>query len=147
MGLAYLARDAKTVLSVGQWLKAQQDASQTIVREYDNGIIYVSLTWVGKIRDYGDSFPEYYKLIRMDVFNYDSDGFKRPDPTKTEQWFPTEPKAVAAYEAFVTEWSDSYVSSEGSFVEDGNTLTPPPPPDPDAPTTSFNDPIAGDCAW
>lgn len=147
MAVAYLAPDGKTRLQMIEWVKAQKDHSQLFLREYDNGIIYVTVQWVGKVMNYGDVYPEFYKVMRLNVSNYTSEGILAPDPTMASVWFPNEKLAIEAYEKFVMEWSASNRDSTGKFIEEDNALTPPPPPNPDAPTTEVNDAIIGDCAW
>jgi len=147
MAVGYLQPDGVKRMTHDEWATMRKLPEACILREYDNGIIYVKVEWIGKIVDYGNVFPDYYKNVRLDVFNYGADGTRSPDPVMSEQWFQNEKKAFAAYETFVTNWSDSHLDSEGAFIEEGNALTPPPPPNPDAPTTTFNDPVVGDSAW
>jgi hypothetical protein len=147
MAVAYLASDGKTRLSLMGWKEAQNDHNQRFLRQYDNGIINVEVQWVGKVMNYGDVYPEFYKVVRLDVLNYTVEGSKAPDPVMSDQWYPNEKLAIKAYEDFIMQWSASNRDSTGKFIEEDNALTPPPPPNPDAPTTEVNDAIIGDCAW
>lgn len=131
MPTVYAARNGD-VLTKEQWKEKRADERYAIVRRYDNGAVRVDLEWVGKITDFGQVLPEYYKMFRLNVQNYDSGGVLRPDPVEQDRWFGMEERAIREYETFLMRWTESGIDRFGEFAEVGNTLALPNPDAPDA---------------
>jgi hypothetical protein len=143
----YLDHDGNRI-SLEQYKAHQADPTYTQVHAYDNGRVRAVVTWIGRIVDPGSTFPDYYKLFKVEVWNYTEGGELAKDPGYPK-FFPTRDKAVEEYNFFVARWSESELDDEGQLIEAGNTLTPPPPPNPDAPSSAppADDDIAGVGAW
>lgn len=144
MAVAYLDHDGK-LISQATYEKCQADQNYRVLRQYDNNAVRIELLWTGKIANYGQVFPDFYKLFTLRVHNY-RDGALVKDITQDGQTFPTMEKAIAGYETLLLQWTDCVTNSEGDFVEVDNTLTPPPPPNPDRPENDAED-MGGVGAW
>lgn len=121
----------------GEWLKRLADDSYRTVRQFDNGIVQVSLFWVGKLnRLQAQSFRDTWPVFSVRVLNYKADGSLAADPVDDNRTFHDEESALDWYEEFLTTWTESVIDDDGKLVEVDNHLAPPPPPDPDAPTSS-----------
>lgn len=120
----------------GKWLKLLADDSYRTVRQFDNGIVQISLFWVGKLnRVQASSFRDTWPVFALRVMNYRDDGSLTADPVDDGRTFPTEEDAIKFYETFLLQWTDCEQDDEGKLIEVDNHLAPPPPPDPDAPTS------------
>lgn len=122
-----------------KWAALRDDPNYRLVRAYDNGAIRVDVEWLGELRDPFETFPEFYKLFRLNVWNYDAANQLRRDPVEDGKTFPTEELAVQAYELFLERWTSSHRGERGEFIEEGNELAPPPPPAPDTPMTDVSE--------
>lgn len=128
------------------WKIKTADAAYSIVRQYDNGVVQITLKWIGRVPNPGDSYPEYWPVFRILVKNYRGDGSLVNDPVDNDKIFPTEKTGIAAYEEFLTKWTACEVDPEGDFIEADNALTPPPPPDPNKPNTESEE-LGESGAW
>ena len=147
MATGYLNRAGEQI-SKKKWSELMLDPDYVSVREYDNGVIRVSLRWSGCVKNFGNTFPNYYKVFTLSVSNYREDGSLVKDPVEQELTFPNEASAVNFYEKYLLKWTDSERNDANEFVEIGNTLTPPPPPDPDRPSVEPDMPeLGGVGAW
>lgn len=117
-----------------EWSRLRDDREYRIVREYDNGEIYVRLEWLGEVGD-TNTFRDCWKLFKLTVGNYTADGQLHDDPVENGKTFAYEATGIQAYEAFLERWTASQRNADGEFEEADNNLTPPPPPDPDAPSS------------
>src|SRR3569832_380552 len=132
----YRDREGKAI-SEAQWKKLQADPAYKTVKEYDNGVVRVTLQWNGRIEGAAAStYAEYWPVFILLVKNYKQDGTLVNDPVDTAQPFPTEEADIILYQEFLEKWTDSQIDDSGEFVEEGNILTPPPPPVPIKPTTA-----------
>ena len=129
-----------------------KDPAYRIVRSFENDTVRLEVLWTGMGGDPNDSLPDFWPLFELQVFNMNSSGARAPDPIDHGKVFPTEKKAIAAYEEFLVKWGGGELGQDGEFVEVGNEaeppkpVEPPKPPPPDQPTTT----IAGlndDGAW
>jgi hypothetical protein len=135
-GYVYLNREGVRI-DHETWLKHLGDDSYRTVRQFDNGVVKVTLFWVGKLNAVQrQSFRDTWPVFEMRVLNYKADGNLAADPVADGQSFPDEESAIKGYEEFLLQWTDCDRKDDGSFVEVDNHLAPPPPPDPDAPTSS-----------
>ncbi|MFK3741065.1 hypothetical protein [Massilia sp. TN1-12] len=142
----YQDRDGKRI-DGEQYKQARQDPSYVQVRSYDNNQVRATVEWIGRIENPQDQFPDYYKLFRVDVWNYTDGGQLAKDPAYP-QFFSNEAAAAKEYEAFIERWTEAERMADGELVEHGNTLLPPPPPNPDAPASiPLDDDVAGVGAW
>lgn len=144
----YIDREGNAITEA-DWKKKQADAAYAVVKEYDNGVVRVTLKWNGRIAGPdATSYPDYWPVFVLLVKNYKADGTLVNDPADNDQKFPNEEAAIKAYEAFLTKWTESQIGESGEFQEEGNVLTPPPPPDPNKPQTEVDIPeLGGVGAW
>lgn len=141
----YIGRDG-ALMRLADWKLKQADATYKTVREYDNAVVRVELTWSGRVVDPGNTFADYYPVFVLLVKNYKADGTLANDPVDSDKTFPNEALAVAAYQEFLKRWTECSSTETGAFVEADNLLAPPPPPDPNRPATESED--SGGCgAW
>lgn len=125
-----------------------QDPEYSIVQEFDNEVVKVTLRWQGKVVNGGNTLPEFWPLFILDVMNYNESGALVPDPTTNGQTFGSEKAGIKAYQEFLNDWTDCTVDHNGVFKEVGNTLVPPPPPDPDMPLSQpVGEQIGCEGAW
>lgn len=117
-----------------EWSRLRSDRNYRIVKEYDNGQVYVRLEWLGEVAD-TSTFRDCWKMFALCVGNYNANGDIKEDPVENGKTFAYEKDGIAAYEAFLERWTASHRNADGEFEEEDNALTPPPPPDPDAPST------------
>ena len=122
------------------WTKLQADESYRTVRQYDNGVVQVTLLWSGRVSaSDAQTYEEYWPVYILLVKNYKPDGSLAVDPADSDKTFPNEGKGIAAYEEFLVKWTECETSEHtGEFIEEGNDLAPivpPPPPDPNKPQT------------
>lgn len=129
----YFGRDGRPCQLV-EWKRLRGDKEYTVIKEYDNGQVYVKLEWVGAIDDI-TVFRDCWKMYQIVVGNYNATGDLKPDPVENLKTFAYENQAIKAYEDFLERWTASHRNVEGEFEEEDNSLTPPPPPDPDAPSS------------
>lgn len=141
----YIGRDGSPLTRV-DWQAKRADPTYCTVRQYDNGVVQVTLKWSGVITQ--ATLEEYWPVYILLVKNYLSDGSTVNDPVDGDKTFPNELTGLAAYEEFLTRWTDCTTTQddEGNvvFVEADNALTPEPPPNPDRPTTVWE---SGVGAW
>lgn len=124
----------RTGMKIGpnKWLELREDRNYTIVREFDNGAVYVTVEWVGKV--VGELFRSCWPLFKITVQNYDSTGVLREDPADSGKTFATEADAINFYEDFLLKYTESDLDLDENghpiFVEKGNQLdnTPEEPP-------------------
>lgn len=129
----YFGRDGRPCQR-SEWSRLRDDREYRIIREYDNGQVYVRLEWLGEVAD-PSTFRDCWKMFALCVGNYNANGDIKEDPVENGKTFAYEKDGIAAYEAFLERWTASHRNADGEFEEEENTLTPPPPPDPDAPST------------
>ncbi len=147
MAIKYIDREGNAITQK-DWKDKQATPSYATVQEYDNGVVRLTLKWIGKVDRPHDTYPEYWKLYVLLVKNYRPDGTLVNDPVDNDQYFPNEEKAVAAYQSFLLKWTACQADEAGEFMEADNTLTPPPPPDPNRPSTEAEEPeLGGVGAW
>jgi hypothetical protein len=142
--VAFIDRDGKPI-DAKKWRELRADPAYPIVRQYDNGVVNVTLQWVGRIEDPQNTFSDYWKVFILLVKNYTADGSLVVDPADSDATFPDEEKGVEAYEKFLESWTASKRDDEGVLVEEGNTLELPKGPDPNRPQTESEDIEGG--AW
>lgn len=144
----YRDREGRAITEA-QWKKLQADPAYTTVKEYDNGVVRVTLRWNGRIAGPAAStFPDYWPVFVLLVKNYRPDGTLVNDPVDNDKTYPDEQAAIKGYQEFLLKWTESEVDDAGEFLEEGNILTPPPPPDPNKPTTvPDDDALGGVGAW
>jgi hypothetical protein len=130
----YLDRELKPIPEI-EWKKLAADPSYTIVRQYDNAVVQLTLKWSGRVENPSNTFPDYYPVFVILVKNYKADGMLANDPVEGDRTFANEADGIAAYETFLTRWTECSVDPDGAFIEADNDLTPPAPPDPNKPTT------------
>jgi len=117
------------------------------VRAYDNNKVRAVVEWIGRVENPQNTFLDYYKVFRFDVWNYMEGSQLAHDPS-TPTFFSNEEEAVNAYEAFLLKWTEAERDDEGVLLEVGNALVPPPPPNPDAPASApADDDVSGVGAW
>lgn len=131
MAVIYINREGEKI-SKQDWKELQTQDSYKVVRLYDNGVVHLQLTWIGRI-DNPDTFQSYWKNFILTVKNYRSDGSLVNDPVDGDRTFSNEAEGIKAYEDFLLHWTDCSVDDEAKFVERGNTLELPLPPDPNRP--------------
>lgn len=117
-----------------EWSRLRSDRDYRIVKEYDNGQVYVCLEWLGEVAD-TSTFRDCWKMFALCVGNYNANGDIKEDPVENGKTFAYEKDGIAAYEAFLERWTASHRNADGEFEEEDNALTPPPPPNPDAPSS------------
>lgn len=131
-----------------EWCAKQTDSSYRIVREYDNGSVFLRLMWNGRLTNKeADTFRDCWPLFQLVAGNYDSTGTLRRDPNFDGESFPNEESALKAYETFLETWTECERKDDGKFVEVDNDLAPPPPPDPDEPTSVIKGMPSDFAAW
>lgn len=135
-------------ISKAEWTHKSNDASYRILREYDNGSVFLRLIWNGRMlpKDI-DTVRDCWPLFQMVAGNYDSKGNLRRDPNLDGEIYAYEAEALQAYEEFLEMWTDSRRKEDGGFEEVGNDLAPPPPPDPDEPTSVIKGMPSDFAAW
>lgn len=133
----YFGKDQRQLQRV-EWSRLRNDKSYAVIREYDNGQVYVKLEWLGAIDDI-TVFRDCWKMFQLVVGNYTATGSLKPDPVENLKTFAYEKDGIAAYENFLERWTASHRNADGEFEEEDNELTPPPPPDPDAPSTDVSE--------
>lgn len=133
MPTKYFGRDGRPCQR-SEWSRLRSDRDYRIIKEYDNGQVYVRLEWLGEVAD-PSTFRDCWKMFALCVGNYNANGDIKEDPVENGKTFAYEKDGIAAYEAFLERWTASHRNADGEFEEEDNTLTPPPPPDPDAPST------------
>lgn len=121
----------------------RKDPSYTIIEQFDNQEVKLSIEWLGKVRD-AARFPDisYWPLFQINVWNGMplSDGTVQwvNDPRSGET-YGSEAAAREAYREFLLEWTDCKLVEDKKgdlvFKEEGNILAPPPPPDLNTPTS------------
>lgn len=147
MAIGYIDRDGSEI-SKQQWAEKKADPNYTTVHAYDNGAIRLSVEWIGRLDDYKQVFPDYYKVFVLKLQNYTSEGKLVDDPAFDRVWFPNQQDAIKRYESMLVEMTESGYDSSGKFVEQDNQLTPPPPPDPNKPQQEPDNPeLGGVGAW
>lgn len=129
----YFGKDQRQLQQV-EWNRLRCNKDYAVIREYDNGQVYVRLEWLGSIDDV-TVFRDCWKMFQLIVGNYNANGEIKPDPVENLKTFAYEDEAVKAYEDFLERWTASHRNADGEFEEEDNELTPPPPPDPDAPSS------------
>lgn len=140
----YLDREG-VAISQDDWRVKSKDPAYTTVEQYDNGVVQITLKWVGRVVNPQDLFPGFYPVYVLLVKNYRSDGSLANDPVDNDKTFQTEAAAVEEYRRFLLEWTQCTTDEEGAFVEADNTLTPPKPPDPNLPSSATDELDGG--AW
>jgi hypothetical protein len=155
----YFSRDG-TRISLAVWKKYQADDAYRTIKQYDNGVVQVTLLWSGRVDAATHaSYSEYWPMFILLVKNYKPDGTLAVDPADSDKTFPTKEAGLAAYEAFLVKWTECEVSAHtGVFEEVGNEMeqfveptpevpvAPPPPPDPNKPQTE-SDALGDTGAW
>ena len=146
--IRYIDREGKAI-SQADWKVKSADPLYYQVREYDNGVVRVTLKWNGRVSGpVASSYPDYWPIFVILVKNYKADGTLVNDPVDNDQYFANEAAAVKGYEEFLLKWTESDVDDAGEFMEEGNVLTPPPPPDPNKPASEVDDSQTGGVgAW
>lgn len=129
----YFGKDWRLIKRV-EWSRLRGDKSYAVIREYDNGRVYVKLEWLGAIGDI-TVFRDCWKMFQLVVGNYTATGDLKPDPVENGKTFAYENDGIKAYEDFLERWTASHRNTDGEFEEEDNTLQPPEPPNPDAPST------------
>lgn len=133
-------------LALNEWKRRQGDPAYTVLRQYDNAVVRLTLKWSGRIENPSNSYPDYWPMFVLLVQNYKADGTLANDPVDGDRSFPTEAAAIKGYEEFLLKWTQSTTDDAGAFIEQDNDLTPPAPPDPNRPVTDA--PELGDAgAW
>ncbi|MCL2874729.1 MAG: hypothetical protein FWF12_00245 [Betaproteobacteria bacterium] len=131
----YFGRDGRAIHR-HEWSRLLGDHSYSVVREYDNGEVFVRLRWHGEVSD-PNIFRDCWNLFLLTVGNYNAVGELKADPVENGKWFAYEEDGIKAYEAFLTRWTPCCIDADGRFEECDNTLAPPPPPNPDVPVTDI----------
>src|SRR3569833_2444458 len=76
----YRDREGKAI-SEAQWKKLQADTAYKTVKEYDNGVVRVTLQWNGRIEGAAAStYAEYWPVFILLVKKYKQDGTLVNDP-------------------------------------------------------------------
>lgn len=132
----YFGRDGRPCQR-SEWSKLRSDRDYRIIREYDNGQVYVRLEWLGEVTD-PSTFRDCWKMFAICVGNYNATGDIKEDPVENGKTFAYEADGIKAYEAFLERWTASHRNTDDEFEEEDNSLTPPPPPDPDAPSSDVS---------
>jgi hypothetical protein len=141
--IGYYDREGDAI-SHALWKEKRADAAYTMLKEFDNGSVRVTLEWTGKVTDPTNSWRDTWALFTLGVLNYDSTGTPREDPLMHGKTFSEEEDAVKAYSKFLTDWTESHMETNGvtgeeELVEEGNVLAPAIPDDPNRPTTELDD--------
>ena len=123
-----------------KWEELNADDVYRTVKLYENEDVRVLVRWLGFQDDAPHVFRDMWKIFEIGVWNRDDELDKWvPDPVENGKTFAYEHIAIAHYEKFLMEWTESRKTPDGGFVEVGNKFEPPPPPNPDAPTTDVAD--------
>jgi len=138
IGTGFINRDGARIAKE-DWEHHRKDPDYTTVKAYDNSEVCVSVEWVGKVENIKNSYPDMWKVFRLNVLNYNELGKTVVDPVEDGKWFPDQAKAIAAYEKFLAGWTKSHWGEDGKLVEEDNNLTPPPPPPPPNPDAPDSD--------
>lgn len=133
----YFGRDGRPCQR-SEWSRLRGDKSYAVIREYDNGQVYVKLEWLGVIDDI-TVFRDCWKMFQLVVGNYTATCDLKPDPVENGKTFAYEKDGIKAYEDFLERWTASHRNADGEFEEEDNSLKPPPPPNPDAPSTDVSE--------
>lgn len=56
-----------------EWSRLRSDRDYRIVKEYDNGQVYVCLEWLGEVAD-TSTFRDCWKMFALCVGNYNANG-------------------------------------------------------------------------
>ncbi|MFT4064327.1 hypothetical protein [Paraburkholderia sp.] len=136
-------------IPLSQWRELQADRSYSVLKEYDNGSVNVTLRWHGRVPDPTNSWRESWPMFVLNVSNYDSAGVARPDPVADNKTFYEQDDALRYYTNFIAKWTESRMeknemTGEMELIEEGNILVPEAPPDPNRPATEVDDDIG---AW
>lgn len=130
MKVQYIDRDGNAT-SKEDWQRKRNDATYTVLQEYDNGVVRAKLQWVGRVD--ANTFPSMWKNFVLLVSNYKADGTLVADPVDNDTYYANEAAATKGYQDFLAKWTACEIDEEGEFTEADNALVPPPPPSPDAP--------------
>lgn len=133
--VAFVDREGKFI-EHRAWMAKSNNPTYWTVAQFDNGVVQVTLKWVGRIENPGNSYRDLWPVYILLVKNYKADGTLAVDPADSDKTFANEADGVKAYQEFLTKWTESKVDdSTGEFAEVGNTLELPKPPDPNQPVT------------
>lgn len=147
MSYFYFDRDGNRI-DKASWAQRQNDPHYRILREYDNGSVFLRLMWNGRLTKVEkDAWRDTWPLFQIVVGNYDSKGSLVRDPVMDGETYACESDAIKAYEEFLETWTESHRKDDGTFKEIGNDLAPPPPPDPDVPASEIKGVPSGFVAW
>lgn len=116
---------------------------------FDNGKVFVSLQYIGKVPNANDIIPECREVIKSVVQNY-FEGRLINDPVENDIGFPNLASAKQWYEDFLLDWTESETIKvknakgqiEERLVEKGNKYKPEVTP---IPSTEYDDDDCG--AW
>ena len=128
-GRGYVNRDGVRI-ALEDWKKLHDDKDYWQIRLYDNGVIRMSVEYSGLVDRITDTWPDMWKVVRLNVENYRDNGELAKDPVMHGKWFPNQTAAIAEYEQFLERWTASHKNEDGIFVEQDSIYEPPPPPPP-----------------
>ena len=112
----YFGRDGRPCQR-SEWSRLRDDREYRIIREYDNGQVYVRLEWLGEVAD-PSTFRDCWKMFALCVGNYNANGDIKEDPVENGKTFAYEKDGIAAYEAFLERWTASHRNADGEFEEE-----------------------------
>jgi hypothetical protein len=123
-----------------EWAALRGDPDYCTICEYDNGVVYIKVEWVGAVSAHfmKNTLSEYWPRYKIRVANYNADGNLMPDPIENGKTFSSEEEAVKVYERFLLAWTECDYDESGKFTECDNDLAPLPPPDPNAPASDIS---------
>jgi len=146
MSIKYIDRAGKTI-TAKEWKEKRDDPLYSTVKEYDNGVVKVTLKWSGRVANPQNTYAEFWPVFILLVKNYRSDGSCVDDPVDGDRTYPTEAAGDIAYQTFLLKWTECETSEHtDEFVEFGNSLAPEPPPDPNKPATQSEE-LGDTGAW
>ncbi|CAQ71579.1 hypothetical protein [Cupriavidus taiwanensis] len=124
--MKYFDREGRPLTSE-EWLEKRADTAYNVVRQFDNGKVYIAIEWYGKCKDREAVYQHLAPLFRLHFQTYsDVDGRLIPDP-QDGKMFGTEQEAIEAYEKQVVRRTESTRDDDGNVVEVGNIHTPVSP--------------------
>ena len=133
-------------ISQARHAELQQDESYVNVRQFENGQLRLTITWIGQIAK--GCFPGLEVNFKATVFNFTPSRHWVPDPVTQGRTFSKEEEAIMFYEHFLLQWAGARYEPGGMFLAVGNRLGPKPPLDADCPVTPVDAGEVGACgAW
>jgi hypothetical protein len=110
-------------ITLEDWNKKSNTPAYYTVERYDNGVVQITLQWSGRV-DRPDNYKDYWPVFVLLVKNYTSSGSLALDPVENDKTFATIEEGRAAYQKFLTHWTNCDIDEDGSFKEVDNTLLP-----------------------